>query len=278
MNRNNHTTPSGAEFTINNVLRATFFIFSADSRKYLLLALIASCMSFLVQRAFVGDLPIPDDLSSMTEEQSAQMQLFVGHVLMAMAASAVLQVIPVAMMIFGAMQCFRGYRFTIRESFVAVQPRIPALIGVAVISILLVFVGLSIMVVPGILAILFFMPVEAICLIERLGVVASLRRSASLMADVIVCFRTLLIIVVLWAPTFMATILVNRVFSGSFEIVSGCVVLIDTLWTALFSVTMAVVYFYVVFLKENKNSDTIARQFHWDDSANDTRVDDGDLT
>jgi hypothetical protein len=161
-------TTTGSPFRLGVVLSKTFAVFGRQFGKFLLLALIPMIpllllTLFLTQPGLVGR---PGSI--------AMSSAFTGIL------TFVLQIVAQATTLYGAFQEMRGEPFTIGQSLKVALRRALPLIGVAICASLAIGLASLLLLVPGlIVACMLYVAVPA-CVIEKLGVTASLNRSAVL--------------------------------------------------------------------------------------------------
>ena len=82
--------------------------------------------------------------------------------------------------IYGAFQAMRGRDFHIGDSLRKSLERLMPVIGVSVLMLVLIMIGSLLLLVPGLVLWTMFLVAVPVCMVERLGPVQSLRRSAEL--------------------------------------------------------------------------------------------------
>ncbi|AOO81494.1 hypothetical protein [Bosea vaviloviae] len=157
---------SGAPFRVGAVLDKTFTVFTRQFGKFILLALIPMAPLLLL-----GLL--------MGAGSGAGVGLAVAAGVTAI-ATLVLQVMAQATSLYGAFQEMRGQPFTIGQSLqIGLAQTIPV-IGVSLLSGLAAGLGIMLFVIPGVIVMCMLSAAIPACVIEKTGVMASLRRSMAL--------------------------------------------------------------------------------------------------
>src|SRR5205814_4533453 len=83
-----------------------------------------------------------------------------------------------AALVYGALEELRGKNFTIADAFSKGFRRFWPVLGVAIVSGVIIFVGLVALLVPGLIALCMLYVAVPACVVEEWGVVQSLTRSA----------------------------------------------------------------------------------------------------
>jgi hypothetical protein len=83
-------------------------------------------------------------------------------------------------MLYGAFQDMRGRPFGIGESIRQGLARLPAIIGLIICIGVVVMIAFFLLVVPGVIAAMMLFVALPVCVVEKLGPVASMQRSAAL--------------------------------------------------------------------------------------------------
>jgi hypothetical protein len=161
----NGLTASGAPFRIGVVLSKTFSVFLSSFGSFVLLAFIPMIPVLVITLIALSG-PVTARGGAMSG-LSAILAFF-------------LAIVAQATTLYGAFQQMGGNDFSIEESLsVGLRRSLPVL-GVALLSALLTGAAALLLVVPGIIvACMFYVAVPA-CVIEKMGVTASLDRSTTL--------------------------------------------------------------------------------------------------
>ncbi|TDR85285.1 hypothetical protein [Enterovirga rhinocerotis] len=175
-----------------------------------------------------------------------------------MIATVVLQTAAQATTLYGAFQEMRGQPFTIGQSLRLGLARVAPVIGVGLLIGLAVGLGFLLFIVPGIIiGCMLYVAIPA-CVIEKKGVMASLRRSVALTKghrwQIFGLF--LLVVVITMAGGF---VLQKAAGHGVFGQVLGF--LWQVVSTAFGAVLSAVIYYDLRVAKEGIHLDTLANVF-----------------
>lgn len=234
------------QFRVGSVMNKTFAILGRQFGKFVLLALVPMIPVFLVA---LGALT-----SGGTPSQSG---VAIAAVLTGL-LTFVLQILAQATSLYGAFQEMRQKPFTIGDSLRIGLARTIPVIGVGILVGLAMMLGFLLLVVPGIiLGCMLYVAIPA-CVIEKLGVTASMSRSASLTKgyrwQVFGLF--LLVIVISAVGAFVLAIiggtgLVGQILTFAWQVVS----------TAFSAVLSAVIYHDLRMAKEGIDLDTLASVF-----------------
>ncbi len=154
-----------AQFRVGTVMNKTFAILGHQFWKFTLLTLLP--MAPLLILTLVS-------ASSSGTSGAAVTSAGTGFLTIA------LQSLAQATSLYGAFQIMRGQSFTIRESFQIALARAVPVIGVSILCALATILGMVLFIVPGIiLGCMLYVAIPA-CVIEKSGVMASLKRSVAL--------------------------------------------------------------------------------------------------
>ena len=155
-------------FRLATVFGKSFDIFSRRFVPIILVTIIAQIPNYVAQ--FTVSEPKP----GMTLDALMWM---LGGLLVAFFIGIVAGSLSGGVVMYGVIQELRGRRFSAVESFSVVLARLLPVIGVALCSGILIILGLSLLIVPGlILACMWYVAVP-VCIAERTGVFASMSRS-----------------------------------------------------------------------------------------------------
>lgn len=234
------------QFRVGAVLNKTSAILGRQTGKFVLLAFVPMIPILLVTLAA---------LSSSTPPSSSG--LAVGAILTGL-LTFVLQILAQATSLYGAFQEMRQQPFTIGDSLRIGLARTIPVIGVGILVGLAMMLGFLLLVVPGvIIGCMLYVAIPA-CVIEKLGVTASMSRSVALTKgyrwQIFGLFLLVVVISVLGA--FVLTMiggtgLVGQLLSFGWQVVS----------TAFGAVLSAVIYHDLRMAKEGIDLDTLASVF-----------------
>ena len=159
--------PEAPRFSIGNVVSQTFSIYSRNFIPFFLLAFVVSLPSLLVQLSMLQD---PNDPTPT----------FAAGSLVAILLSSLLNLIVTASILYGVYQQMRGQRFTVGRSLQIAAARLLPIIGVSIVSTFIIWIGLILLVIPGIILALMLMVAVPAIVVERVGVFDALSRSKDL--------------------------------------------------------------------------------------------------
>jgi len=234
----------GAPFRVGAVMSRTFAISGASFGKFFVLAFVPMTPLLLLQ-------PIGD-----VGPFAGQSGIFIGAIL-----GLVCSTISQATCLFGAFQLMRDQPFSIGESLRAGLARAAPVIGVGLVS--GIFTGLAalLLIVPGIIVGCMLYVSTPACVIERLGVMTSLRRSRELTAGFRWQIFGLVLIVVIAsfvvgiATDFSGSLIPGRLLAGLFDFVGQILI------AAFGAVLAAVVYHDLRVAKEGVDIEKLANVF-----------------
>ncbi|MGH6755502.1 MAG: hypothetical protein ACREDP_25405, partial [Bradyrhizobium sp.] len=153
---------ASGEFSIGSALSRTFDVFKAGAGRFLALAAVPAVPALLV-----GLTTDPIEGASRSMGAAFFLQLFLGFVVQGAS-------------VYGAFQEMRGQSFTLGESIGKGLERILPLLGAALLTTLGVLLGLMLLLIPGLFLLVIWSVSAPACVVERLGPVASMSRSAAL--------------------------------------------------------------------------------------------------
>jgi hypothetical protein len=160
---------SGAPFRIGVVLSKTFSVFGSKLGNFLLLAFVPLIpVLAVILLALAGPQKGPPAAGVAALGGLGSMLYFI------------LAIVAQAMTLYGAFQQMQGKRFSIVQSLGVGFGRLLPVLGVALLSGLFAGVASILFLVPGIIVLCMLYVAIPACVIEKLGVIASLDRSAKL--------------------------------------------------------------------------------------------------
>lgn len=233
------------QFRVGSVMNKTFAILGRQFGKFALLALVPMIPIFLVTvGALMSSAPSPSGIAF-------------GAVLTGL-LTFVLQTVAQATSLYGAFQEMRQQPFTIGDSLRVGFARVIPVIGVGIIVGLATGLGFLLLIVPGvIIGCMLYVAIPA-CVIEKLGVTASMSRSVALTKGYrwqIFGLFLLVIVIALVGALILARIggggLIGEILGFAWQVVS----------TAFGAVLSAVIYHDLRMAKEGIDLDTLASVF-----------------
>ncbi len=153
-------------FTIGSVLSRTFRVLGMAPLRFMIIAV------FPVLPIVLQELAKPPGAPN-----SKSYFLWAG---LAVLAQTILAYLAQAATAYGSFRLLRNESFGLGGATAAGLPRLLPLLGAIILSLLIIVIGFVLLIVPGVIASLALIVVVPACTIERLGSVASLRRSAAL--------------------------------------------------------------------------------------------------
>lgn len=251
------------EFRIGTVISKSFKIFFKNFFSFTLLALIVTSLPFILSLMYVGELGSGLDLSSTVSPETLPTVIIVLGIV-----SWVLGTLVTASITFGTYQHLTGRKASVGRLLSRGLPLIFPVLGVTIIVSLLVGVGMMLLVIPGLMIWTAYMVVIPATVVERLGIGASMKRSADLTRGFRwQVFGTYVLIAVI-SILFMMLIggLIGGAIGFSGGEVSGLVAaliefLSQGISMALFAVVLSVIYNELRVAKEGADVEQIASVF-----------------
>lgn len=233
------------QFRIGSVMNKTFAVLSRQFGKFVLLALVPMIPIFLLT------------LGALSSNAPSPSGIAFGAVLIGL-LTFVLQIVAQATSLYGAFREMRQQPFTVGESLRVGLARAIPVIGVGILVGLATGLGFLLLVVPGIIiGCMLYVAIPA-CVIEKLGVSASISRSVALTRGYrwqIFGLFLLVIVISLVGALVLARIggagFVGQMLSFAWQVAS----------TAFGAVLSAVIYHDLRMAKEGIDLDTLASVF-----------------
>lgn len=233
------------EFRVGQVLSRTFSVLSRN--------LLPFCVVTAV--AYLPNLLLPGEQSPGTSPGQR-----IGLVLITVIVSIVLNALSEAIVLFGAFEDMRGRPVNLMESFKVGLARFLPVVGVALLVGILTGFAAILLIFPAFIVLTILFVAMPVCIVERLGPVKSLGRSANLTKG----YRWR--IFGLWLLVILVT-LIGTALIGAVSYLTGAVVgaLLKLIWGALagaFNAIMVVVSYHDLRVaKEGVDTDKIASVF-----------------
>jgi hypothetical protein len=233
------------EFRVGQVLNRTFSVLSRN----LLPFCVVTAIAYLPNLFLVGQ-----GSAEMTTGQR------VGSVLVAVVVSVVLNVLSEAIVLFGAFEDMRGRPVNLIESLKVGLARFFPVIGVALLVGLITGLAAILLVIPAFIVVTILFVALPVCIVERMGPVRSLSRSAELTKG------NRWKIFGLWLLVIIVTMIGSAII-GAIGHLTGAVVgfVLKLIWGALagaFNAIMVVVSYHDLRVaKEGVDTDKIASVF-----------------
>ena len=235
---------AGAEFRIGEVLSLSFQVLHKGLWKFLALSVLP-----VVPALAMG-------FGAAVDPQSAVAIGFVALLLF-----IIFGMIAQAALVYGALEELRGKGFTIADAFSKGFRRFWPVLGVAIVSGVIIIVGLLALLVPGFIALCMLYVAIPACVVEEWGVVQSLTRSADLTKGYRWPIFWLILLVIFGAP------IASSLFVDMVQMIAGGVVAslldmaIQIYLTALGSTLVAIIYYRLRVIKDGVDIDRIAHVF-----------------
>ena len=153
-----------SDFRVGRVLNRTTSVFSRNFLPFFIVTAIASA-PLLVLKGF-------------TDETNPG--LTIALALVGVLLAVVLYTLAQAVVLYGAFQDMRGRPVNLNESFKVGMERFFPIVGLAIIVSLLVGLASILLIVPGLILFTMWFVATPVCVVERLGPNASMRRSTQL--------------------------------------------------------------------------------------------------
>jgi uncharacterized membrane protein len=246
-----HVVPGRAnEFRVGDVFGRSFELFARRFLPFFGLTVVAYLPSYALT-FLVGN---PEAGSGL-----------VG--LISFIATVVCGALASAAVTYGVVQELRGRRFTFSESLGIALRRAVPMIGVGLCVGLLVGLGAVLLIIPGLIALCVYYVAAQACVVERTGVIASLKRSAALTKGHRwqIFGIVLVLVVVNIGVALLLGVLVAVLFAAAtpgFLTISGLVGGVWQAFVAAFGAVLGgVLYFRLRSVKEGFDIDQIASVF-----------------
>jgi hypothetical protein len=236
---------SGAlgEFNIGAVLGRALEVFKRGGGRFVALAALPALPSLLVQlSAGTASFPVPVYVIA------ALLQVFLYF--LAQGAS-----------VYGAFQEMRGQSFLVTESLGKCMERIFPLVGAALLTSLGMMLGFVLLVIPGLFLAIIWSVTSPACIVERLGPIESIQRSAALTKGY--RWKILALFLILGVFGWLASFLMAMIFGaiGGAVVAALLIFAVGAVWGAFVSIIVAVVYYELRAIKEGINLDQIISVF-----------------
>ena len=234
-----------SDFRVGRVLNRTTSVFSRNFLTFFIVTAVASA-PLLVLKGF-------------TDETNPG--LTIALALVGILLAVVLYTLAQAVVLYGAFQDMRGRPVNLSESFSVGMERFFPIVGLAIIVSLLVGLASILLIVPGLILFTMWFVATPVCVVERLGPNASMRRSTQLTkGHRWKVFGLILLLVIISA------VISPVVEFGLAAVAGSTVALIGSLiwngvWGAFYAIAVVVTYHDLRVAKEGINIDQIAAVF-----------------
>jgi hypothetical protein len=166
-----------------------------------------------------------------------------------------------AAIIYGVVQVLRGRDFTFGESLSAGFRRMGAVVGLSLIVGVLSGLGALLLLVPGFIVMAMYAVAIPVCVAERLGIGASMKRSSFLTKGARWRIFGLLILVLVISSTLAALVGFLAGIVGGMRVVDVVVYPVEALAGAFNAVMVGVLYYQLRVAKEGVDIEKIAAVF-----------------
>jgi hypothetical protein len=236
---------STAEFRIGAVLRQAWSVFARAPGSLFLL----SAIPFL-----------PSIYGALTGFQVAPEQ-FLWVILPRIAWQILLSFLIQMIITYAAFQELRGQRFSLGGSVAKAVPRLVPALGASIAATILVFLGMILLVIPGLIVAAALYVAIPVCVVERAGPIDSLRRSRELTQGFRGKIFGLLLIVGIaaFAAGYLVRLILLSITGPLVTILAG--IAVQMVATAFGAVLVAIIYYRLRVIKDGIDLDKIASVF-----------------
>lgn len=237
-----------SDFRVGSVLSRGFSILFRNMVPFMLLAAIV--FSPLVVYTMMID------LSFSNPDLMETVQIWTVVVI---AAAIPLNMLLIAALAYGTFQDLRGQRATIGECLSHGLGRIFPVLGVTILSIICVLAGLVLLIVPGLIVATMLWVAVPVAVVEKPGVIASLKRSAELTSGY--RWPVFGILFLLNALDRISGVIMENIYFGDLMLYFILSIAIMMIIAAFEAVVVAVGYHDLRVAKEGIDTDQIAAVF-----------------
>jgi hypothetical protein len=242
------TTITKKEFSFGTVLSESISVFFSNLLPFVVVALVVLLPLLVYNLVVIGT---PDPTAGA----------YSGGALLAIVLQMVLSQLMAATIAYGTFQYLRGHPISIGECLSRGLALILPVLGVAILAGLITGIGMLLLVIPGIIAAVMLWVVIPVAVVERPGVIASLRRSVELTKGYRLTIFGILIVIGL------ILVVISFILGFILASAAGYTVYNIGIWVlqaviGAFSATAAAVgYYYLRGAKEGIDIGEIARVF-----------------
>jgi hypothetical protein len=242
------TTPRFAqgEFRIGSVISRSWSVLSRNFLIFFVVMAVAYLPTLLLTKAIT-------DVEKGTGDVVAT---FFGVFLM-----LILSVVSQAVIVYAAFQDMRGQPVRLGESIGIALERFVPIIILAIVSAILMGLGMAALIVPGVILFTMWFVATPVCVVEKLGPLASLKRSAQLTKGHrwkilgLMLLMVLISIVVAGLTTVFIAVTAGPLVTAIAELLWNAV------WYAFYAISVVVAYHDLRVVKEGIGIDQIAAVF-----------------
>jgi uncharacterized membrane protein len=243
------TAPSGREFRIGPIFTRSWSIYAANFLIFTLVAIVTV---------------LPHQLGGDPQTTGGAAQTFVAAIV-----GWILQFIGQAVILYGSFQAMRGRPVVIRDALRRGFSRFLLLVAISILVALGLAIGFMLLIVPGIILAMRWAVAVPACVVENLGPISSLRRSAELTKGhrwkifgmtVLILVLFIIALVIIGALVGTGVVVVPQgVGRGLLAAIVG--VIVTGIVTAYCNVVAAMIYHDLRTVKEGVNTEEIAAVF-----------------
>ena len=239
---------TGAEFRIGNVLNRAFEICTANFPFFFLITLVVALPNLLIEmnKPVAGEVP--------------QLGSFFALLGLSVVLAVVLNAIGEAVILYGAFQRLSGLPLQPGEAFQRALVRFLPLLGLGLLSGLAIGFGVMLLVVPGLILLVMWSVVVPACVVEGLGPIESMSRSAALTKGY--RWHIFGIMLLVGFVNLIASALLGLVLRPTGVVISALGGLVWTaVWAAYWNCVLIMIYHDLRVVKEGLDTKQIASVF-----------------
>jgi uncharacterized membrane protein len=243
------TAPTGREFRIGPIFTRSWSIYAANFLIFTLIAIVTV---------------LPHQLGGDAQTTGGAVQSFVAAIV-----GWILQFIGQAVILYGAFQAMRGRPVVLGDALRRGFSRFLPLLAISILVAIGLAIGFMLLIVPGIILAMRWAVAVPACVVENLGPISALRRSAELTRGhrwkifgmtVLILVLLIIALVILGALVGTGVVVVPQTIGRSLlAVILG--VIVTGIFTAYFNVLAAMVYHDLRSVKEGVNTEEIAAVF-----------------
>ena len=243
------TAPTGREFRIGPIFTRSWSIYAANFLIFTVVAIVTV---------------LPHQLGGDPQTTGGAVQTFVAAIV-----GWILQFIGQAVILYGAFQAMRGRPVVLGDGLRRAFSRFLPLLAISILVFIGLAIGFMLLIVPGIILAMRWAVAVPACVVENLGPISSLRRSAELtkghrwkIFGMTVLILVLFIIALVIVGALVGTgVVVVPQGVGRGLLAAILFVIISGIVTAYFNVIAAMIYHDLRTVKEGVNTEEIAAVF-----------------
>jgi Membrane domain of glycerophosphoryl diester phosphodiesterase len=238
-----------SNFRVGRTLSNSWRVFSANFVKVFLITIVVTAVYVGLSR-FVPRSAVP----------SSEVPKLAVLIVIGVLAILILYTLAQAAILYVAFQSMRGRVVGIAEALRRGLSRFGAIVGLAILVGFGIWIGLILLIVPGIMFALRWSVALPACVVEGLGPLASMKRSAQLTKGH--RWKLFGIFLLLWVVSALAGLLIGLLLKPAGVVVTQVVQAVwNAAWTAFWYVTLVMIYHDLRVIKEGVDIDQIAAVF-----------------